>query len=112
MKFIGNEAQRKIDFQIQTLQEKIITLENHLSISKNEMSSFTKTWQKEKLELEQTKAAQIESVMQQANSERLVALQLVETESNHQIAKLNLQIDTLQTSVLNFQQRLEKEAGG
>jgi hypothetical protein len=109
VKFIGNEAQRKIDLQIRTQQEKIITLENQLSISKNEMSSFVKTWQKEKLEFEQTKATQIESVLQQANAERLVALQLAERESNHQIAKLNLQIDTLQTSVLNFQQRLEKE---
>jgi chromosome segregation ATPase len=99
LKFIGKETQRKIDLQIQTLQERIVALENQLNISKNEMSAATKKLQQEKLDLEKSKNQELNAFLENAKAEKVAALQEAAKESEQKIGKLQSQLDSAQADV-------------
>jgi hypothetical protein len=63
LKFISKETQLKIDLHLQTMQEKIVELENQLSISRNEKLAVNKAWHEEKNRLEQANAKLAEEIV-------------------------------------------------
>jgi predicted nucleic acid-binding Zn-ribbon protein len=107
LKFIGKETQRKIDLQIQTLQERVFDLENQLNISKNEMLAATKTLQQEKLDLEQANNHELNFSLEKAKTEKAAALHAAASEAEQKIGKLQSQLDTVQAEMAQLQATVE-----
>ncbi len=93
--------------QIQTLQERVVELENQLSISKNEMLSTIKTLQQEKLNLEQAKNLELNASLEKAKTEKAAALQAAAKEVEQKINMLQSHLDALQVEVVKLQGALE-----
>ncbi len=119
MKLIGKETQRKIDLQIQSLQERVAELENQLSISKNEKLALNKDWQEEKNSLIQANAqiaedskafqTQLHAVKNSLTSFQLLASQDRNKLSNTlaMLDSANVKLNELTTALSNKSQELE-----
>lgn len=113
MKFIGKETQRKIDLHIQSMQEKIVELENQLNISKNEKLAVNKAWLEEKNSLVQANAKlaeEIEALKEQlqgsANSSSTFQTQVEDeqkkpSETQANLASANAKLNELNANLTN-----------
>lgn len=119
MKFIGKETQRKIDLHIQSMQDRIVELENQLNISKNEKIAANKVWQDEKNSLLQANAklagefdALKEQLRASANSASTFETQvadeqnkLAKTQAN--LASANAKLNELNAALTNKDKEVE-----
>ncbi len=107
MKFIGKETQRKIDLQINTLQDRVIALENQLNISKNEMLAATITLKQEKLDLEKANKQELDASLEKAKTDKAAALQAAAAEAEQKIGKIQSQLDAVQAEAASLQATVE-----
>ena len=108
MKFIGKETQRKNDLHIQSMQERIVELENQLNISKNEKLAANKAWQDEKKSLVEANAklagefdALKEQLRASANSTSTFQTQVADEQNKLAEIQANLASATAKLNELN-----------
>jgi hypothetical protein len=115
LKFIGKETQRKIDLYIQSMQERVVELENQLNISKNEKLAANKSWQEEKNSLLQanSKLAEEANALQsqlKASSDGLSSFQGQAREVQNKLTETQASLEIANSKIIELQVGLESKS--
>ncbi len=115
MKFIGKETQRKIDLHIQSMQERVVELENELNISKNEKNAANKAWHEEKNSLLQANAklaeeAKLLQSQLKASANGLSSFQGQATEVQNKLAETQANLKSANAKLIELQAELESKS--
>jgi hypothetical protein len=115
LKFIGKETQRKIDLQIQSMQERTVELENQLNISKNEKNAANNAWHEEKNSLLQANAklAEVANSLQsqlKASTNSLSSFEGQATELQNKLAETQANLKSANAKLIELQGELESKS--
>jgi hypothetical protein len=115
LKFIGKETQRKIDLHIQSMQERVVELENELNISKNEKNAANKAWHEEKNSLLQANAklaeeAKLLQSQLKASANGLSSFQGQATEVQNKLAETQANLKSANAKLIELQAELESKS--